>query len=182
MNMGRKTCRAQLHRSLRAQHRCAPTALLRPAAPRQRCFAPLLSEVEFLKEMPGRDERCSAFACAVAPPPPAQRPCASAQHRCAPTAPLRPLRAQHRCAPTAPLRPPQRPSALKNNWRRRGCRRQYTWLWGAATVGRGSVGRRSERYGKRGSPPTAFAQPDRSIDQHKYSTPMPQCGIEKRQF
>jgi|GEM_PF-3635901 hypothetical protein len=58
----------------------------------------------------------------------------------------------------------------------------HTWLWGAATVGRGSAGRRSERYGKRGSPPTAFAQPDRSIDQHKYSIPMPQCGIEKQQF
>lgn len=54
--------------------------------------------------------------------------------------------------------------------------------WGAATVGRGSVGRRSERYGKRGSPPTAFAQPDRSIDRYKYSIPMPQCGIEKQQF
>ena len=105
MNMGRKTCRAQLHRSLRAQHRCAPTALLRPAAPRQRCFAPLLSEVEFLKEMPGRDERCSAFACAVAPP----------------------LRAAPLCLRAALLRPPpQRSCALKDNWRRRGCRRQYT--------------------------------------------------------
>ena len=75
------------------------------------------------------------------------------------------LRAAPLCLRAALLRPPpQRPSALKNNWRRRGCRRQYTWLWGAATVGCGSVGRRSERYGKRGSPPTAFAQPDRSIN------------------
>ena len=147
---GGNTRRAQLHRPLRAQHRCAS----------------LLSEVEFLKEMPGRDEFC--IRVRRCPSAPAQRPCASAQRPCA--------SAQRCCAPA------QRPSALKNNWRRRGCRRQYTWLWGAATVGRGSVGRRSERYGKRGSPPTAFAQPDRSIDRYKYSIPMPQCSIEKRQF
>jgi hypothetical protein len=96
---------------------------------------------------------------------------------------LRPRAAMLRLDPNPPYRRTgAMPRALKDNWRRRGCRRQYTWLGGAATVGRGSVGRRSKRYGKRGSPPTAFARPDRSIDRYKYSTPMPQCGIEKRQF
>ena len=91
---GGNTRRAQLHRPLRAQHRCAS----------------LLSEVEFLKEMPGRDEFC--IRVRRCPSAPAQRPCASAQRPCA--------SAQRCCAPA------QRPSALKNNWRRRGCRRQYT--------------------------------------------------------
>jgi hypothetical protein len=148
-----------------------PAVLLRPIAPRGR--------------VPGRDARFAAFPCAFAPHPPDPllpygekgefgRPEAqnekrnagaskkSTPARCPAAALLRPTAP---CTGAALLRPPpQRSCALKDNWRRRGCRRQYTWLWGAATVGCGSVGRRSERYGKRGSPPTAFARPDRSIN------------------
>jgi hypothetical protein len=174
MNMGRKTCRAQLHRSLRAQHRCAPTALLRPAAPRQRCFAPLLSEVEFLKEMPGRDERCSAFACAVAPPLRAaplrspQRPCASPQRPSAPR--------------SAPAPPRSAPPPLKTTGAgggadasTRGFGGRPPWVAAQSGVAPSDTANAALRQ-----PP--LPNPTGPSTEYKYSTPMPQCGIEKRQF
>jgi hypothetical protein len=159
---------------------CAPP----PPVRAQRCCAPRSAAAPHRSQGSGRDARFAAFPCAFAPHPPAPllpqgekgefgRPEDQNEKRNAGTSkkptparrPAAPLCPAAPCTGAALLRPPpQRSCALKDNWRRRGCRRQYTWLWGAATVGCGSVGRRSERYGKRGSPPTAFARPDRSIN------------------
>jgi hypothetical protein len=152
MNAGREypPDAAPLRPSARHRSAAAPAALRGRVPGRDAGAMALFSSPRPLPPGEGMRPPCMRGCSRLPLPRPAQRPCAP---RSAPAP-----------SPAALLRPPpQRSCALKDNWRRRGCRRQYTWLWGAATVGCGSVGRRSERYGKRGSPPTAFARPDRSI-------------------
>ena len=106
-----------------------PAVLLRPIAPRglgemrgllhSRALLPLIPPPPFTHK--GRRGRLGVLKSRMRKGMqglPKNLPLQGAPPR--PCAPPPPVRAQRCCASA------QRPSALKNNWRRRGCRRQYT--------------------------------------------------------
>ena len=181
-------------------------APLRPPRP----TAVLLRPVALRGRVPGRDARFAAFPCAFAPHPPAPLlpqgekgefglPEAQNEKRNAGTSkkptparrPAAPLCPAAPCTGAALLRPPpQRSCALP---RSAPAPLKTTGAGGGADAStRGFGGRPPWVAAQSGVAPSDTANaalrqpplpnPTGPSTEYKYSTPMPQCGIEKRQF